>query len=295
MDNVEENVIWTEKKCIQLIREYKSRPILWDSNEVLFYKYAARSDEWESIGRALNTSAEECKYKMNILMSSFRREKSKLKKGLKDGKSRVTTWFAFMELSFLLNRKIEKKKLLNTEEKSDMSSSSNIEVLPDTQIHLENNKSQQLAIEHTLAASETIYAQDDIKGEPESDAESDLESSNQTFVRTPGPSLEKNENVKTYSVQTSTEPINTEEIEAFTNFVKSKMKKHSEKTLQAVQKAICDILFKADVGYYENDVHEVTEESDMDKVIKTNISLKRKRDSSASIDNIVFEESESSR
>ncbi|XP_064072551.1 uncharacterized protein LOC135193544 [Vanessa tameamea] len=298
MNNIEENVIWTEEKCIQLIREYKSRSILWDSKQVLFYKHAARNEEWESIGRALNISANDCKYKMNILMSSFRREKAKFRKGLMSGKSYVTSWFAFMELSFLMNRKISRKKLLNTEDESDEFNSSQIKVLPDTQIQLQNN-SQQVTIGHSPVANETIYVQDDtfeydIKLEPESDVESDLESSNQTTAPTPGPSREKNPTVKTYSVQTSTDPVNTEEIDAFTNFIKYKMRKHSEKTIQAVQKAICDILFKADDGYYDNDAHEITEESDINRRFKTNIPLKRKIDSDVTIERMVLQDSDSS-
>lgn len=43
-----------------------------------------------------------------------------------------------------------------------------------------------------------------------------------------------------------------EEIKSFTNFVAYKMKKYSETTKNAVQQAICDIIFKADQNFYEN-------------------------------------------
>ncbi|XP_046967171.1 uncharacterized protein LOC124535134 [Vanessa cardui] len=302
MNNIEENFIWTEEKCIELIREYKSRPILWDSKDLLFYKNTARNEEWEFIGRALNIPPNDCKYKMNILMSSFRREKAKYKKGLMTDNPYVVTWFAFKELSFLMNRNTPKKRIINTEDDSNESNSSQIKVMPDTQIQLQNSKSQQLAIGHSPVTNEMILLQGDtndydIKLEIVSEAESDSEEcSNQTTTPTPGPSRDK-QTVKTFSVQTSTDPVNTEEIEAFTNFIKYKLMKYSEITLQAVQKEICDILFKADDGLMtmdENDLCDITEESAMNRRPSKKNPLKRKRESNRTIERMVFQDSDSS-
>lgn len=47
-----------------------------------------------------------------------------------------------------------------------------------------------------------------------------------------------------------------EEIVSFTTFIGNKMKKYSDTTKNAVQQAICDIIFKADQNHYENKCYE---------------------------------------
>lgn len=42
-----------------------------------------------------------------------------------------------------------------------------------------------------------------------------------------------------------------EEIKSFTSFIGTKMKKYSDATKNAVQQAICEVIFKADQNYYE--------------------------------------------
>lgn len=47
-----------------------------------------------------------------------------------------------------------------------------------------------------------------------------------------------------------------EEIKSFTSFIGNKMKKYSDTTKNAVQQAICDVIFKADQNYYEPHCYE---------------------------------------
>ena len=42
-----------------------------------------------------------------------------------------------------------------------------------------------------------------------------------------------------------------EEIKSFTSFIGNKMKKYTDATKNAVQQAICEVIFKADQNYYE--------------------------------------------
>lgn len=51
---------------------------------------------------------------------------------------------------------------------------------------------------------------------------------------------------------TQTPEERDEEIKSFTSFIGNKMKKYSETTKNAVQQAICDIIFKADQNNYES-------------------------------------------
>lgn len=76
---------WTEEKCLELIREFRSRPVLWDQKHMHFYKKTIKPEAWEEIGQTLGMSSEAAKHKMIVLMSSFRREKSKIMHSIKGG------------------------------------------------------------------------------------------------------------------------------------------------------------------------------------------------------------------
>lgn len=82
MDNFSSDC-WTESMCIQLIREFRKKPILWDPKDGYFYKKSMKPRAWQMISDKLNIPSEECKHKMSILMSSFRREKAKIVNSLK--------------------------------------------------------------------------------------------------------------------------------------------------------------------------------------------------------------------
>lgn len=47
-----------------------------------------------------------------------------------------------------------------------------------------------------------------------------------------------------------------EEIRSFTSFIGNKMKKYNDATKNAVQQAICEIIFKADQNSYETNCYE---------------------------------------
>lgn len=82
---------WSEERCLQLIKEYRARPILWDKNSPFYYKQQMRPDAWEEIGTALKIPPAICKNKMSVLLSSFRREKAKSLKN--KGKLKKFTFF----------------------------------------------------------------------------------------------------------------------------------------------------------------------------------------------------------
>lgn len=79
------NTEWTEDKCLHLIREYRMRPVLWSPKDYNYYKPLMKQQAWEEIGNKLGYTAEACKNKMNILLSSFRREKSKIVRSVLKG------------------------------------------------------------------------------------------------------------------------------------------------------------------------------------------------------------------
>lgn len=70
--------VWTEDQCLKLIKEFHNRPMLWDSNHTLFYKFKLKMKAWDEIGLIIGQSGESCRNKIMILQSSFRREKAKI-------------------------------------------------------------------------------------------------------------------------------------------------------------------------------------------------------------------------
>lgn len=76
---------WTEEKCVQLIREFRKRPFLWDQKHSAYYRKILKPAAWEEISQAVGMSEFCCRHKIGILMSSFRREKAKTINSRKTG------------------------------------------------------------------------------------------------------------------------------------------------------------------------------------------------------------------
>lgn len=89
---MEKTDTWSEEACLELIRQFKARTLLWDPGNPCFFKKKLKPAAWDEIAQALNTTAEECKHKMGILMSSFRREKSKIVNSLKNNTGTYNTY-----------------------------------------------------------------------------------------------------------------------------------------------------------------------------------------------------------
>lgn len=67
-----------------------------------------------------------------------------------------------------------------------------------------------------------------------------------------------------------------DEIRYFSNFIASKMKNYSETTKNAVQRDICEIIFKADQHYYETVVNDSNCTYVYDPLVEINTSKKPK-------------------
>lgn len=73
---------WSIESCLQLIDEYKKRPVLWNSKNEHYYSKHSKDAAWEEIAEKFNVDPQQAKQKMGSLLGSFRREKSR-------GKTRV--------------------------------------------------------------------------------------------------------------------------------------------------------------------------------------------------------------
>lgn len=70
---------WSEDKVLELIEIYKQYPLLWKPSDPQHFNKIKKSDAWKDIGDKMLRPAEECKKKMIYLLSSYRREKGKVK------------------------------------------------------------------------------------------------------------------------------------------------------------------------------------------------------------------------
>ncbi|XP_046142155.1 uncharacterized protein LOC123987887 [Osmia bicornis bicornis] len=99
---------WTEEIVLQLIENYRKHKILWDPQHPKYYHKIKKSDAWDKIAQELSIIRDECKKKMNALLSALRREKAKIKKSHGTGKGRSdvyeSSWFAFNSLLFLWDK-----------------------------------------------------------------------------------------------------------------------------------------------------------------------------------------------
>lgn len=77
--------MWSTDKCLQLIDEYKKFPVLWNPKDSFYYSKSKKAEAYEVIAQKLNISVSDVKQKMNSLLGSFRRERSKGKKAMGTG------------------------------------------------------------------------------------------------------------------------------------------------------------------------------------------------------------------
>ncbi|KOB79102.1 Uncharacterized protein OBRU01_01061, partial [Operophtera brumata] len=192
---------WTEMKCIQLMREFRKQPILWDQKYPLFYKKKMKPGAWIEISKVLHMPPDSCRHKMVILMSSFRREKAKV--GILDDEEdneinidveRTTTTGA-AHLPVGNHKRLKKYSMENHEQDMRHTKTPKISVRDDSEMEVQFA----LGTQHRPTTSQH----------------------------------------------------NEDEIKYFSNFIASKMMKYSEATKNAVQQAICEVIFKADQNYYE--------------------------------------------
>nr|CAH7723013.1 unnamed protein product [Callosobruchus chinensis] len=77
---------WSQQIVLVLLEEYQKREILWKPRHPLYYNTIKKEDAWREIAAILNVEVQELKKKMESLKGSFRREKSRVKKGTGTGK-----------------------------------------------------------------------------------------------------------------------------------------------------------------------------------------------------------------
>jgi hypothetical protein len=76
---------WDHEKILQLINLYEGKPELWDCRNKNYHLRNTKHDAWLQIATEMNSDAEVIKTKMASLLSSFRRERAKIKTTTRTG------------------------------------------------------------------------------------------------------------------------------------------------------------------------------------------------------------------
>jgi hypothetical protein len=77
---------WTQESVIEFIEIYKRKEIIWDPKHPMRFNKIKQQDAREEVGKEINSPVDECKKKMENLLSSLRREKMKMRKSSGTGK-----------------------------------------------------------------------------------------------------------------------------------------------------------------------------------------------------------------
>ncbi|XP_060844852.1 uncharacterized protein LOC132924505 [Rhopalosiphum padi] len=98
------------EKCRVLIQLYGAKDFLWNSKSPLYHNKSVREDAWKEISSVMNIPAVELKKKMTTLLTSYRREKSRIAKSLITGSGThqvyVSKWFAFDDFDFMKDKDV---------------------------------------------------------------------------------------------------------------------------------------------------------------------------------------------
>jgi len=87
---------WNEQNTIRFIKIYQHKQILWHAKHPQHYNKIRRRDAWEDLAKEIGFTADECRKKMNGLLSAMRREKAKIKKSFGTSKGKEKTCKIYM-------------------------------------------------------------------------------------------------------------------------------------------------------------------------------------------------------
>lgn len=109
---------WSNSVVLELIDLYRDNECLWNPIDNDYKNKIKKMDAWNEISGILKCDPGEVKKKMESLLSSFRRERQKHEQSVKTGSGTneiyTSTWFAFKNMLFLMD-KFAPKQTKNTE------------------------------------------------------------------------------------------------------------------------------------------------------------------------------------
>ncbi|KAJ8920508.1 hypothetical protein NQ315_005377 [Exocentrus adspersus] len=215
-----QNMEWSVEASLALIDEYKRHRVLWDVKDQSYSSKSLKQEAWEAIAFNMQLDAQEVKQKMNSLLGSFRREKSKIRKNRENSNgqgSYSSKWFAFERMNFLLREGDTDTLGAKFEEEED---SIFEELRYGPQEPFETGQSEKKAYNISLP----LLKRQMKLVKPMSDPPID-----------------------DFSIFTP-----QDENSAFGQYISCKLRKFNPKTRAFVEHAINQVLFEADMGKYDN-------------------------------------------
>lgn len=94
----------SDKVTLNFIEDYRSHPVLWDTNDKLYTNKNKRNDAYEALGNKYNMTVKAVKTKIKNLRSYFSKEQQKMlvkKSGSGADDKYETPWFAYKSLQFI--------------------------------------------------------------------------------------------------------------------------------------------------------------------------------------------------
>jgi hypothetical protein len=93
---------WTQESVIQFIELYKRKEIIWNPKHPMHFNKIKKQDAGEELGKEMNRPVDECKKKMENLLSSLRRVKMKMRKSSGKGEYFFLEIFVYVVSAYIL-------------------------------------------------------------------------------------------------------------------------------------------------------------------------------------------------
>ncbi|KAF5307554.1 hypothetical protein FQR65_LT18401 [Abscondita terminalis] len=243
----------THEQSIRLIQLYSSYKMLWDPKDPKYLNKTQREDSWKQIAAEMQCPVGELKKKMESLLGSYRREKSREKKSRITGSGAdevyISKWFGYPYFDFMKN----KNEPGDTQDTIPIEITQQFSQSSDTVAYAENASTS-----HSLSESNL---------EPPQASQEQHTEETSTNVPTQEPARKKRRNISKTQTQPQLDSADIMLAEAldclkkssndindpylsFGRHIANEMRKYDPHTLACVKNAINNIIFEADLGKY---------------------------------------------
>ncbi|CAH2244640.1 uncharacterized protein LOC120624065 [Pararge aegeria] len=213
---------------------YESNRSLWDPNQEHYFNKKKRERIWRRISLEVNIPIPELKKKLNSLLGSYRREKSRENKSkLRSGGGRVyrSKWFAYPWFAFLSNKNIPShtKDTVGDESQNIAEPNRDKNTESSSSIESQNITDSSSTLEKRTNASNS----ENVMGAP--------------WAKT----KTRKGCLKLLSMSESTSSSRTlDHFDSFGNYVANELRKYDKHLVPHVKRAILEVVFQADTGQF---------------------------------------------
>lgn len=253
---------WSKDDCLRAVDLYKSEPVLWSRKHPLYYDKKRKSMAWNTVASAMNVDVPTFKRKMNSLLGSFRRERTKLCRINATGclaEGYTSHWFAYDRMQFLCQDSADRDYLDTSAEIVYYENNDEYDV------HGTSDNSHDVSVKNEPVS---VSIKNESKGYEESDDFADVDNSinekyaelrtvagmsNQAPIRKAilANALKAENHQQSIMDQTaSSSQLSDDVFTVYGQYIANKLRGYDAVTQAVVEHAINDILFGADLGKY---------------------------------------------